>query len=210
MHTVKNSFWFLQTWVKSNWSNRPETVNCGQNQQFFVPCDLEIWWMTLKNYRAPLLCYFKLCASFGSHWWIQTGVIVRKHPNWVQTDDFFLAVWPSSNQHQALCIISFLYMNSNWSYSPETAKWGHDLCHLDLWQKQISYTLSSTYQWKMVSINKHWIVDATFRCWFKNRMWYNNDTCACLIYTCQHINIHVKWPKAPVGLHTYQLSFPQL
>ena len=24
-----------------------------------------------KNNRAPLLCYFKLCASFRSHWWIQ-------------------------------------------------------------------------------------------------------------------------------------------
>ena len=24
-------------------------------------------------------------------------------------------------------------MNWNWSYGPETAKWGHDLCDLDLW-----------------------------------------------------------------------------
>ena len=32
----------------------------------------------LKNNRAPLLCYFKLCASFHTHWWIQTGVTVRK------------------------------------------------------------------------------------------------------------------------------------
>ena len=37
---------------------------------FVVPCDLEIWWMTLKNNRAPLLCCFKLCASFHSHRWI--------------------------------------------------------------------------------------------------------------------------------------------
>ena len=34
---------------------------------FFVPCDLEIWQITLKNNRAPLLCYFKLCASFHNH-----------------------------------------------------------------------------------------------------------------------------------------------
>ena len=47
--------------------------------------------MTLKNNRAPLRCCFKLCASFHSHWWIQTGVIVRKRPMWVKTDDFF---WP--------------------------------------------------------------------------------------------------------------------
>ena len=49
--------------------------------------------MTLKNNRAPLLRYFKLCASFRSHWWIQTGVTVRKRPIWVKFDDF-LAVWP--------------------------------------------------------------------------------------------------------------------
>ena len=33
--------------------------------------------------RAPLLWYLKLCASFHSHWWIKTGVTVRKHPIWV-------------------------------------------------------------------------------------------------------------------------------
>ena len=61
----------------------------------FVPCDLEIWWITLKKYRAPLLCYFKLCASFHSHLWIQTGVTVRKCPIWVKIGDF-CPVWPSN------------------------------------------------------------------------------------------------------------------
>ena len=74
--------------VNSNWSYSPETLNLGQNQQFFAPCDLEIQRMTLKNNRAPLLCCFKLCASFHSHQWIQIGVTVRKHPIWVKFDDF--------------------------------------------------------------------------------------------------------------------------
>ena len=60
----------------------------GSKSAIFVPCDLEIRWMTLKNNRAPLLCYFKLCASFRSHWWIQTWVTVRKRPIWVKFDDF--------------------------------------------------------------------------------------------------------------------------
>ena len=34
--------------------------------------------MTSKNNKAPLLYYIKLCASFQIHWWIQTGVTVRK------------------------------------------------------------------------------------------------------------------------------------
>ena len=48
--------------------------------------------MTLQNNRAPLLCYFKLCAAFHSHWWIQTGVTVRKRPTWVKFDNFFSRV----------------------------------------------------------------------------------------------------------------------
>ena len=50
------------------------------------PCNLTY---DLKNNRAPLLFYFKLCASFRSHWCIQTWVTVRKRPIWVKFDDFF-------------------------------------------------------------------------------------------------------------------------
>ena len=66
----------------------PEMPNLGQNRWCFVPCDLKIWWMTLENNKASLLCCFKLCATFHSHRWIQTGVTVRKHPIWVKFDDF--------------------------------------------------------------------------------------------------------------------------
>ena len=58
----------------------PETPNLGQNRWCLVPCDPEIWWMTLENNRASLLCCFKLCATFHSHRWIQTGVRVPKRP----------------------------------------------------------------------------------------------------------------------------------
>ena len=80
-------------WVNSNWSESLETPNSGQNRQFCVPCDLEIWWMTLVNIWAPLLYYTKRCASLQSHGWIQTGVTVRKRPIRVKIDDF-LAVLP--------------------------------------------------------------------------------------------------------------------
>ena len=78
--------------MNSNWSYSPETPNLGQLQRCLEPCDLEIWRMTLKNYRAPLLCNFKLCASFRSHWWIQTGVTVRKRPIWVKFNGFLSRV----------------------------------------------------------------------------------------------------------------------
>ena len=68
------------------------TLNLGQKWQFFVPCDLRIRQMTLKNNRAPFLYCFKLCASFHSHWWIQTGVTVRKRTIWFKIDEFFSSV----------------------------------------------------------------------------------------------------------------------
>ena len=52
--------------------------NLAQSRQFFAPCDLDFFHMTLKNNRARLLCHFKLCASFRRHLWIQTGVMVCK------------------------------------------------------------------------------------------------------------------------------------
>ena len=81
----------------SNCSYSPETPNLGQIRRFLEPCDLEIWRMTLKNNRAPLLCCFQLCAWFHCHMWIQTGVRVRKRLSWVLTSvtlTFDLWPWP--------------------------------------------------------------------------------------------------------------------
>ena len=74
----------------SNWSYSPETLNSGQNWWFFVPCDLEIWWMTLENNRAHLLYYIKLCALFQSHGLSETEVTVRKRSVRVKIGDFFV------------------------------------------------------------------------------------------------------------------------
>ena len=81
----------------SNLSYSPETPNLGQIWRFLEPCDLDIWRMTLKNNRAPLLSNTKLYASFYHHMWIQTGVTVRKRLSWVVTSvtlTFDLWPWP--------------------------------------------------------------------------------------------------------------------
>ena len=152
---------FCSHWVNSNWSYSPEIPNLGQNWRFLELCDLEIWHMTLKNNRAPLQCYFKLSAAFRSHWWIQTGVTVWKCPIWVKIYDFCSLVtlkfdgWPLTNDlqtqwgtspkhYQAICIISPSYVNSNWSYSPETVKLGCDLCDLDLWPLTLAFCMEIT------------------------------------------------------------------
>ena len=60
----------------------------GSKSTICEPCDLEILRLTLKNNRASVLCYFKLCVSFRTNWCIQIWVTVRKRPIWVKFDDF--------------------------------------------------------------------------------------------------------------------------
>ena len=82
--------------VNSNLSYSPETLNLDQKSSFVEPCDLQTWQMTLKkNNRAPLLCYFKRCASFRTHWELNWSYSLEM-PNLGQNQRFFLAVWPSN------------------------------------------------------------------------------------------------------------------
>ena len=83
--------------MNSNSSYSPETPNLGQIWRFLERCDLEIWRMTLKNNRAPLLSIIKLYASSHHLMWIQTGLTVRKRLSWVVTSvtlTFDFWPWP--------------------------------------------------------------------------------------------------------------------
>ena len=92
LHHIQLFCTILKPSVNSNLNYSLETLESGQNWRFFVPYDLDIWQMTLKNNTAHLLCNFKLCASFRSHEWNQTGVTVRKRPIVVKIDHFFSRV----------------------------------------------------------------------------------------------------------------------
>ena len=79
----------------------------------FVPCDLGV---TLGSKSAPLLCYVKLCASFLSHRWIQTGVTVRKPPNWgkICFELCDLDLWPLT---LIFCMdTTFVNGNNSWNF----------------------------------------------------------------------------------------------
>ena len=88
------SHWWFKLELQS------ENAQSGSNSTIFRGVWPRNLMMTLKNNRAPLLCYFNLCASFHSHWWFQAGVTVRKFPIWVKFDDFHSRVtlkfdrWP--------------------------------------------------------------------------------------------------------------------
>ena len=72
--------------------------------------------MTLQNNRAHLRYYIKLCVSFQSHGWIQTGVTVRKRSIQVEIVIFLSRVtlkfdrWPwKTIGHLSYAASSFVY-----------------------------------------------------------------------------------------------------
>ena len=100
----------------SNWSYSPETPNLGQIRRYLEPCDLEIWQMTLKNNRAPLLCCFQLCAWFHCHMWIQTGVSPETAKLGVDLCD--LDLWPLT---LTFCMdITFDRGDNSWKFHDDT------------------------------------------------------------------------------------------
>ena len=70
----------------------------GSKSMFFV-LHMRPWNLTgdLEKEYVTLLCYFKLCASFCSHRWIQTGVTVRTRSIRVKIGDFFFCATLKSN-----------------------------------------------------------------------------------------------------------------
>ena len=102
--------------MKSNWSYSPETLNSGQNWRYLILCDLEIWWMTLENNRAPLLYHIKRCASFEKHRWSQTRVTVRKHSIRVKIGNFFTCVTVKFDEWPWKTIGHLLYSTSSFMH----------------------------------------------------------------------------------------------
>ena len=137
----------------TNWSSSPETPNSDQNCRFFGPCD-QIWWMTLKNNRAPLICLYatpsfvhhsvvicqlKLELQYGNAQCGSKSSIFRTLWPWNLTDDLEQQKRTSSMPLQALCIILKPFVNSNKCYNLETPKLGQNLFQ-PLWQRLLTLT----------------------------------------------------------------------
>ena len=96
----------------------------GLKSTIFHMRDLEIWGMTLKNNRAPLLSNIMLCTSFHHHMWIQTGVLIRKRPNGVLISvTLTFDLWPTLT----FCMdITSVIGNNSWNF--------HDTMTGTLWK----------------------------------------------------------------------------
>ena len=73
--------------VKLKWQSQNAQFS-SKLANFLSRVTLKFDWMTLKKNRALLLYNIKLCEAFQNHWYIQTGVTVRKRSIWVKIDDF--------------------------------------------------------------------------------------------------------------------------
>ena len=90
----------IHWWIQTEFTVQKRSIRVEIGDIFSRVTFLEIWWLTLKNNRAPLLYYTKLGASFQSHRWSQTWVIVRKRSGRVKIGELLSRVtlkfdgWP--------------------------------------------------------------------------------------------------------------------
>ena len=105
--------------------DRPNNLTqIGFKSSIFQPCDFEIWLMTSKNYRAPLLLYIKLCASSQTPRWIPTAVAVRKHSIRVKISDFLPRVTLKNNRDPLPCYIKLCvsFQSHRWIQTKVTVR----------------------------------------------------------------------------------------
>ena len=132
-------------YVNSNWRNSPEALSSGLNRGCFVLCDLEIWQMTWKNNRAPLLAtlsfvhHYKVVGEFklelqsgNAQFGSKSAIFCPVRP-WNLTDDL--------ENNKAPCVIAsscahhFIAI-SEWSYNlaaPNLAQNRWRVCHVWPW-----------------------------------------------------------------------------
>ena len=87
---------------------------------------------------------FKLELQSGNTQSGSNSMLFRAVWPWNLTDDLEKQLGTFPKHHQAKCIISSSYVNSNWSYSPETVKLGVDLCDLGLWPLTLTFCIDVT------------------------------------------------------------------
>ena len=73
--------------MKSNSSDSPQCSIRVKTSIFLTKWPWNLTDDITKQYGAPFPCHFKLCGSFHSHLWIQTGITVRKRSVSVQIAD---------------------------------------------------------------------------------------------------------------------------
>ena len=112
-----------QIWRFDSCDRPSNLTQIGFKSSIFQPCDLEIWLMTSKNYRAPLLHYIKLCASSQTPQWIGTAVAVQKLSIRVKIDDLLPCVTLKFNEWPWKTIGILFYVTLSFCASFQSHRW---------------------------------------------------------------------------------------
>ena len=134
-------------WIQTSVTIRKRSI--WVKIKLFAPCDLEIWWMTSKNNRAPFSYYVKLSASLQSHCWIRTWVTARNRSMRVKIGDFFvlcdLEIWQKAlknNKTPLLCLYNLCAsFRNHWWFQTGATVW-----KLQIWSKS---TIFVVWPWKL-------------------------------------------------------------
>ena len=117
-----NLHWTLPSENKANLRNLIAVtglvilLKLDSNHQFSAHETLKFGgWPFLKNHWACLLYHGKLCASLQIHWWIRSGVTVRKHSIPVKIGDCFvwcdLEIWWMALKNNRAPLLSNICMH---------------------------------------------------------------------------------------------------
>ena len=119
--------------VNSNQSYSPEMLNSGESRRFFVPCDLEIWFV--HNFEA--ISQFKLELPSGNCRFGSNSAILVPCDGWHwKTIGYLFKLCASFDNHRLIDL--------NKSYSPETPNLGQIRCFfvpcdLEFWRMISKY-----------------------------------------------------------------------
>ena len=159
----------MQFWFDS--CDRPSHLKLDSNRRFFIPCDLEISWMTSKNIRTLLLYYVKICASVNSNWSCSPETF-----NWGRNSWYFvpcdLEIWLMTLKNNRAPLLYYIklcasFQSHGWIQtgvkSPETLNSGPNRqffvpCDLEIWRVilKINRAPLPCYSKLCVWFHSHW------------------------------------------------------
>ena len=155
--------------------------------------------MTSKNNRAPPAWFVKLCATFYSHWWIQTAVYSPETPTSGQNRHFFvpsdIEIWQMTLNNKMAPLLCYVKLcaslrSHKWIQSGITVRKcsirikivDFVACDLEIWRitlenKREPLLCASSFVYHFVAISRPTLSfahNSIAICEFKKALWPGN------------------------------------
>ena len=127
------------------WRVATLVVNCWQEHSHKFKTEYLLIWQKYLSTWTSIKYFGHQVQVSTKYFWISKDQVQVSTKYSIICIKYQVQLLYFAKQHQALCIISSSYVNSNWSYSPETVKLGFDLCDLDLWPLTLIFCMDLTF-----------------------------------------------------------------